>query len=176
MKVWQFIKNKYEASLPVMLLYVLESSGSSPGRRGFCMAVAADGKMCGSIGGGIMEHKFAEMVKARLAEGSGNNSIHKQIHDKAAGKNQSGMICSGEQTIFLHKVEEKDIQAVNALLESLAANKNGSLLLSQEGMFFNNEIPSTDFSFHQYSETEFELTEKTGIKTGYTLLEAGIVH
>lgn len=173
MKAWQFIKNKYEASVPVMLLYVLESSGSSPGRQGFNMAVAADGEMCGSIGGGIMEHKFIEMAKVRLVEGSGSNTIHKQIHDKAAGKNQSGMICSGEQTIFLHKIEEKDMQGIDAMLESVAANKNGSLILSQEGIFYQDEIPSADFIFQQYSETEFKLSEKTGYKNRLHIIGGG---
>lgn len=173
MKAWQFIKDKYEASVPVMLLYVLESSGSSPGRQGFNMAVAADGEMCGSIGGGIMEHKFIEMAKVRLVEGSGSNTIHKQIHDKAAGKNHSGMICSGEQTIFLHKIEEKDMQGIDALLESIATNKNGSLILSQEGIFYHDEIPSADFIFQQYSETGFKLAEKTGYKNRLHIIGGG---
>lgn len=173
MKTWSFIKNKYEASVPVMLLYVLESSGSSPGRQGFCMAVSADGEMCGSIGGGIMEHKFIEMAKVRLTESSGNNSIHKQIHDKAADKNQSGMICSGEQTIFLHKVGEKDMQRIDALLESVAANKNGALVLTQEGIDFLDDIPAADFTFYQYAETEFYLAEKTGYKNRLHIIGGG---
>ena len=49
-----------------MLLYVLESKGSSPGRQGFFMAVNSNGEMEGSIGGGIMEHKFVEMAKEKL--------------------------------------------------------------------------------------------------------------
>lgn len=173
MKVWQFIKDKYEASVPVMLLYVLESSGSSPGRQGFCMAVAAGTEMCGSIGGGIMEHKFVEMAKARLAEGSANNSVHKQVHDKAAGKNQSGMICSGEQTIFLHRITEKDMQAINALIESVSANKNGSLILSREGVSFDEQIPSSDFIFRQHSGSEFQFVEKTGYKNKLHIIGGG---
>ena len=36
-----------------MLLVVAESSGSSPGRQGYKMAVGADGGLSGSIGGGF---------------------------------------------------------------------------------------------------------------------------
>ncbi len=49
-----------------MLLYVLESNGSSPGRQGFFMGVNSLGEMEGSIGGGIMEYKFVEMAKGKL--------------------------------------------------------------------------------------------------------------
>ena len=53
-----------------MLLYVLESKGSSPGRQGFFMTVNAKGEMAGSIGGGIMEHKFVELAREKLRAGS----------------------------------------------------------------------------------------------------------
>jgi xanthine dehydrogenase accessory factor len=68
MEVWQFIYDKFTAQVNIMLLYVLQSEGSSPGRQGFKMAVAADNSFCGSIGGGIMEHKFVEMAKAILQQ------------------------------------------------------------------------------------------------------------
>ena len=66
LKTWNLIWQSLERTVPVMLLYVLESKGSSPGRRGFFMAVNAKGEMEGSIGGGIMEHKFVELAKERL--------------------------------------------------------------------------------------------------------------
>ena len=68
LQVWKLIDNSLNSNIPVMLLYVLESSGSSPGRQGFFMAVNANSEMEGSIGGGIMEHKFVELAKERLQE------------------------------------------------------------------------------------------------------------
>src|SRR5678810_889414 len=100
--VWRQISKCLAENIPVMLLYVLESKGSSPGRQGFFMAVNANGEMSGSVGGGIMEHKFVEMAKSKLNQSATEFSVHHQLHDKHAGKNQSGMICSGEQTIFLY--------------------------------------------------------------------------
>ncbi len=47
--VWQFIADKFSAGTAVILLYVLESEGSSPGRQGFNMAIAADGDFFGTI-------------------------------------------------------------------------------------------------------------------------------
>ena len=61
--IWQLINKSLQQQVPVLLLYVLQSEGSSPGRAGFFMAVNAAGDIEGSIGGGIMEHKFVEMAK-----------------------------------------------------------------------------------------------------------------
>src|ERR1043165_1596774 len=108
LQVWNLINKSLGKNIPVMLLYVLESKGSSPGRQGFFMAVNAKGDMQGSIGGGIMEHKFVEMAREQLRVVSDElraPDLRKQVHNKSAAKNQSGMICSGEQTIFLFKLK-----------------------------------------------------------------------
>src|SRR5678809_374186 len=99
--VWRQISKCLAENIPVMLLYVLESKGTSPGRQGFFMAVNAKGESEGSIGVGIMEHKFVEMEKGKLLDDSRETlagTLRKQIHGKSAATDQSGMICSGEQT------------------------------------------------------------------------------
>ncbi len=174
--IWKFVIESFEKNISVMLLYVLESSGSSPGRRGFFMAVNAKKEMEGSIGGGIMEHKFVELAKEQLQVTSNKLSegkIRKQIHDKSAGKNQSGMICSGEQTIFLYKIKEKDIKHIEELISSLEKNKNGALHLSSEGILFNDSPPGKDFEFNLMSEEEWSYTEKTGYKNHLYIIGGG---
>lgn len=173
MKVWQFIHDKLQRTIDVMLLYVLESNGSSPGRQGFAMAVAADGELCGSIGGGIMEHKFVELAKARLAENKDWNDIQKQVHDKTAGSHQSGMICSGDQTIFLYKVKPADAPAIQQVLLTLQEHKNGTLNLEPGGISFSAAIPATDYHFEQYTEEDFLLTEKIGFKNVLHIIGGG---
>ena len=181
--IWKFIKKSFEENIPLMLLYVLESSGSSPGRQGFFMAVNAKKEMEGSIGGGIMEHKFVEMAKERLQEirnkiqeirnDKVTGEIRKQIHDKAAGKNQSGMICSGEQTIFLYNISEKDIDAVEKLISSLEKNKNGTLVLTAKGILFYDEAPKKDFDFNLITEEDWTYAEKTGYKNHLYIIGGG---
>lgn len=97
MSVWNFILDKISALQDVMLLHVLESEGSSPGRQGFKMAVAADGTFFGTIGGGIMEHKLVEKAKSMLQQNENAVLLMRQHHDKEHANNQSGMICSGSQ-------------------------------------------------------------------------------
>lgn len=160
--VWRFIKDSLDASVPVMLLYVLESRGSSPGRQGFFMAVADTGRMEGSIGGGMMEHKLVEKAKnkmhrARSSEQEAKDKpqsgeVIKQVHDKDAGKNQSGMICSGEQTVWLYTVQQKDTGAVNEIIACLTLIQGASLQLSPNGIACKKETSACDFSFVKNAE------------------------
>ncbi len=174
--IWKFINKSFSENIPVMLLYVLESSGSSPGRQGFFMAVNAKKEMEGSIGGGIMEHKFVEMAKEKLQIAPYSlqeGEIRKQIHDKVSGKNQSGMICSGEQTIFLYHINEKDIHLVEKLISSLEQNKNGTLHLSPEGILFKDSTPKKDFEFDLKTDEDWSYAEKTGYKNHLYIIGGG---
>ena len=172
--IWRLIITSLKQNTPVMLLYVLESKGSSPGRQGFFMAVNAKGEMEGSIGGGIMEHKFVEMAKKRLREQEGKEQeIRKQHHDKSAAKSQSGMICSGEQTIILYPVKQTDSVIIHNIISSLEQNKNGTLHLSPSGVNFSTTEPEKDFQFAMQSEDDWEYAEKTGYKNHLFIIGGG---
>jgi len=171
--VWNFIFNSLREAVPVMLLYVLESKGSSPGRQGFFMTVNAKGEMAGSIGGGIMEHKFVELAREKLRAGSQESGVRKQIHDKATEGNQSGMICSGEQTILLYPIQTKDAKHIENIISSLLQNKNGTLILSPEDFQFISNIPADDFEYHFQSEDNWLYNEKTGYKNHLYIIGGG---
>lgn len=172
MTVWEFILEKHVAGIPTAFLLVLKSSGSSPGRQGFKMAVAADGSMNGTIGGGIMEHKFVEMARNELQHSFMDAQTIRQIHDKTAARNQSGMICSGEQTIFLYQINEKDIPAIQALQESLNKNINGLLTVTNKGISFSGEVPSFHYSLDE-TDDHFVYKEKTGRKNVLHIIGGG---
>jgi xanthine dehydrogenase accessory factor len=171
---WNLIRNSMESKIPVMLLYVLESKGSSPGRQGFFMAVNASGLMDGSIGGGMMEHKFVEMAKEKLHSSSTRGTeIKKQVHDKSAVKNQSGMICSGEQTILLYTLRPEDLNHVKNIIQSLEQNLNGTLTLSPAGILFYADPPEVDYGFFIPSESDWLYVEKTGFKNNLYIIGGG---
>jgi xanthine dehydrogenase accessory factor len=146
----------------VLLLYVLESRGSSPGRQGFFMVVNGEREAEGSIGGGIMEYKFLEMAREMLRRGAPVLSVRRQVHHKEVTKDQSGMICSGEQTILLYTLRAGDVAALDLLLESLELNRNGCLRLSPAGIGFSAVAPEAGFYFEQRSEDDWVYLEKTG--------------
>ena len=173
METWQFILQSLRENIPVILLYVLESKGSSPGRQGFCMAVNAQNKLCGSIGGGIMEYKFAEQAKAMLAAGEiVQPLVRRQVHDKEASE-QSGMICSGEQTIFLCPLQQSDTATVQQLVQSLEQHEPGQLRLSPNGISFSFTPMPEPFWYHYSAPDEWELLERTGIKNRLYIIGGG---
>ncbi len=170
---WNWIAANLQRNIATMLLYVVESSGSSPGRQGFFMAVNANGEMMGSVGGGIMEHKFVEMAKTKLEEDALESSIYKQYHNKSSPKHQSGMICSGEQTLLLLRIQQKDLPAIQQLLNSLQQSESGTLRLLPDGLYFNASIPDVAYSFSQQSPDSWSYTEKTGIHNHLYIIGGG---
>ena len=118
MAPWSFLLQKLGKRIPSMLLLVLQSEGSSPGRQGFKMAVSADGDLQGSIGGGIMEHKLVEKARAMLQNGnaSGITTIW-QHHDKQHPSDQSGMICSGSQQIAFIPLDDTALPILHDILQ-----------------------------------------------------------
>lgn len=173
---WRLISECLATGHPVALLYVVQSSGSSPGRQGFFMAVALDGRMEGSIGGGIMEHKLVELVKAQLQHSNGTINegvLLEQIHDKSAVKNQSGMICSGRQTNFLYRVKEEDNSTIQQIIACLQQNKAATLVLSPRGIRFVNQEPSAAFSFEEKKNETWIYKERLGYQNHLYIVGGG---
>jgi xanthine dehydrogenase accessory factor len=134
MNTWHYIRDKLLRSEPVMLLWVLESEGSSPGRRGFKMAVAGDGSFLGTIGGGIMEHKLVEKARSLLAAGQASVFLQRQYHDKQHTRDQSGMICSGSQLIAFVPLQARDATLVSELLQAYAGSRETRIGLTPQGL------------------------------------------
>ncbi len=162
LKLWQFIKEQLEQKQPVFLLCVMESKGSSPGRQGFKMAVI-EKDMSGSVGGGIMEHKFVELAREMLKRHELNTLLKQQIHSKSASANQSGMICSGEQTLAVYFVKPEDDNAVNKILTILENGEDASFKFTPQGFTILPDAGlDTQYVFEKKSETDFVFTEKMG--------------
>jgi xanthine dehydrogenase accessory factor len=150
--LWLFIEKCLKNDYAVVLLLVVESTGSSPGRQGFKMAVVRSTRntddssvLHGSIGGGIMEEKLVELAKDKLQNNDFTPFLKKQIHRKdtppdylGTGHSQSGMICSGEQTILFYPLKKEDLKTVKTIISclkkrvsskfSLAPKKNETVL------------------------------------------------
>jgi xanthine dehydrogenase accessory factor len=145
----RFIAEKIRANESVVLLQVVESIGSSPGRMGFRMAVAFDAKsgkssLEGSIGGGIMEQKLVALAVARLREGRSEGLLKRQIHRKNAPQDQSGMICSGEQTVLFYTLKADDLPIIEQILADLSVYTEGSLFLSKDGIKYVSGDSNSD--------------------------------
>ena len=111
---WALAAACLRAGTPVALLAVLHSQGSSPGRQGFKMTVTAT-TVAGSIGGGIMEHKWVELARQRLHNAGAAPLLRPQVHRREAPTDRSGMMCSGEQDVLLWPLTTADLPAVAAI-------------------------------------------------------------
>ncbi len=160
--VWNFIHNHLNNTESVILLCVVESRGSSPGRPGFKMAVSSTG-MAGSIGGGIMEHKFVELAKEKLKSLSDISFLKKQVHSKSAGINQSGMICSGEQTVIFLPVTSRHQNEIKKIIACLESGSPGLITINPGSISFSEyEKNIPDFSFNAQTESDWKYTERIG--------------
>ena len=99
----------------LVLMVVISNEGSSPGRKGFKMLINKT-QMYGTIGGGIMEHKLVELAESLLDKPTFEPFIKHQIHDKSAPKDQSGMICSGQQTIAFYDITTEFLPLAEQIL------------------------------------------------------------
>lgn len=120
MKTWQFLLNKLLVGQRAILLYVIDNKGSSPGRKGFKMALAEDGQFVGTIGGGIMEVKLLELARSKLKKQDLALVVKQQFHDKKHIENQSGLICSGEQAVAIISLDQHAKKAIQTIIDNTA--------------------------------------------------------
>ena len=172
-RLWFFMQEQVLKGKAVQFLCVLESSGSSPGRQGFKMAVTEDDLM-GSIGGGIMEFKFVETARDLIKKNKEETLVKKQVHAKNSSY-QSGMICSGEQTIVIYPVTE-DADTLFRIAKAIEGNVSGVLQLTPDGFaFFENENMEGTSTFEKTSDAVWIYREKTGYKNYLYIIGGGHV-
>jgi xanthine dehydrogenase accessory factor len=113
------------------------------------------------------------MAKARLRQQEPLTEVRHQVHDKQASTDQSGMICSGEQTIFLYSIQEQDQQAIQSIIDCLQQLQNGSLQLSPQGIAFSPSLPANDFFFEQTTEQDWQYSERLGYRNHLYIIGGG---
>jgi xanthine dehydrogenase accessory factor len=162
--MWKFVLSRLEEGTPVMVIVVVDRQGSSPGKQGFKMAVAGDGTLAGSVGGGVMEYQMVELARKRLADGEEGPLLKRQVHDPAAEAERSGLICSGEQTHAFVLLQQSDLNTVEALCKAEERALKGWLVIGPGGMSFSKEAPETPFgiSWQKLSEAEWRYIEAVG--------------
>ena len=173
-----------------MLLVVAESFGSSPGRQGYKMAVGVDGRLSGSIGGGVMEVNLVEQSRALLSEPPASAGgflsepraaatrflpLSQQIH-RENSPHASGMICSGKQTVIFKLLDPDSLETVEAIISALDDRQPFILRITHCG--FGSEPPQheaqiTDFRFEKTGETDFLFEEKLGYKNDLYIIGGG---
>jgi xanthine dehydrogenase accessory factor len=172
---WVNILEKLQNRKAVVLLYVVASEGSSPGRAGFRMMIAEDGDMRGSIGGGIMEHKLIEFAAGAMQQGRFEPFLKEQIHQSDIPKNRSGMICSGRQTIAFYYLDALEKLIMEKIVTSLKDNQSIALVLNQNNLNVFNLKEFSEMTFERPSSSEWVFRQKIGFKDSIYIVGAGHV-
>jgi xanthine dehydrogenase accessory factor len=167
-KLWQFAAARLRRNESVMLLLVAESAGSSPGRQGFKMIVAAD-ELAGSIGGGVMEVALVEQAKLKIKNSKLKNEsqIVEQIH-RENSPNRSGI-----QTVVFFRLNAEHLKTVRQIVAALAKNKPALLQISNSEFRISN-AQTDDFVFRfARLDDEFFYEEKLGSKNKLFIVGGG---
>lgn len=171
-----------------MLLVVAESSGSSPGRRGYKMAVAFDGELIGSIGGGLMEVNLVNQSREMLgtqarspasphsgetdAAESPTSFLKSQVHQKNS-PNSSGMICSGRQTVIFKLLTPEHASTIQTAINLLTNNRRTVLTIGPARFEVVPPESRTQSGFLRLSETDFLYQETLGPKEDLYIVGGG---
>ncbi len=126
MNIWNFLAEKLGKGKGCFLLTVIKSSGSSPGRQGFKMAVCDDGALYGSIGGGIMEYEIVEEIKTLFKSKKYEPRLIRKYHNK----NETGISLneySGEQIIIVQPLLGDTLSVINDISNCIDKNQTGIL-------------------------------------------------
>lgn len=141
-----------------ILMVVIANEGSSPGRKGFKMLVT-NNQLFGTIGGGIMEHKLVEYAQSLLTKSSFEPFIKHQIHDKSAPTDQSGMICSGRQTIAFYDITIDYLPTIDTIITQ------DNVTISYSNVGINAKIEKSE-TLAWYFEEKNSLVQKVYIIGG----------
>ncbi|MGI4833859.1 MAG: XdhC family protein [Janthinobacterium lividum] len=171
---WTLAAAALRAGQPAALLCVVRSAGSSPGRQGFKMAVTL-GAVAGSVGGGVMEHKWVELARQRLQAGDHAPLLRPQVHRREAPAHRSGMMCAGEQELLLWPLQPFDLEAISAIEAAVRGLGAGAAweVSAATGLRLAAAAPT---SFHEYQPGPvWHYCEQLGFRDELVIIGGGHV-
>jgi len=170
---WTLAAAALRAGRPAALLCVLRSEGSSPGRQGFKMTVTAEA-VAGSIGGGVMEHKWVELARQRLRDGDYVPLLRPQIHRREAPADRSGMMCAGEQEVLLWPLRPTDLPTIATIETALQTFSRGAWEVSEAtGLRLASAGPVDFFDYQPGAAWRYR--EHLGFRDQLTIVGGGHV-
>ncbi|HHL57475.1 MAG TPA: XdhC/CoxI family protein [Bacteroidetes bacterium] len=170
MQTWDFILAKLKNDTRLVLLVVIDSFGSSPGRKGFKMVVTEDGDLQGSVGGGVMEYRLVEQAR-RLFGTPRKPFIRRQDHHAENTEDSSGLVCSGSQVIAFYLLDKTFLPVA----EELAKAKSGQLTYNETAIRFTATENVENEQVEIFDNDHWILTEHHGYRHFLYLFGAGHV-
>lgn len=119
----KLMRSKLSAGEDLVLVTVIASSGATPRGAGARMLIGAEGRLCGTIGGGAVEYR-SEQIAARVLEEQTSCG-----HDFTLTKDDVqnlGMICGGACDVFFHYLPAGDAHTLTLCALAEAEFRRGS--------------------------------------------------
>ncbi|MFW9853201.1 MAG: XdhC family protein [Candidatus Thorarchaeota archaeon] len=171
---WKKTLEELKKGKNVVLIVIIERTGSAPNIPGAKMFITHDDSM-GTVGGGNSEHKLYERAKSLLKEGRvAVEKVHME-HREDSLEDSSGMICSGSQTFALIVLGENDIPDIGKIIESHVKAQPGVLTINEKGINFDfTDTLATDRNYFEEG-TSWTYQENTGIQNRLFCIGGGHV-
>ncbi len=142
--IWQWMQTHLAENRKLILMMVIDSQGSSPGKTGAKLAIAEDGSRFGTIGGGAVEHKLINKAVSLLnttSEKELKPLLMRECHHPSVTKEQSGMICGGEQTVAFYPCTKAELTTIENLAAVAASSQGIVLQADQSGLHWLDGKP-----------------------------------
>ncbi len=161
---WKFVRRQLQDGEPLFVAHVADHTRHCPGTTGAGIAVAEDGEIRGTIGGGILEANALKLARRVLNDGQFNPAYERLHHRKDAPvddrNSRSGLICAGTQTHVYHLVRPRtDLETVDTIVEKLDNDEPGLVRIGCDGMSLHDgALPDTiesPYRFETSDEWEF---------------------
>lgn len=118
--------DEIQAGHPVMLISVVRSVGSTPRTAGALMLAGKNGLLCGTIGGGLLEHRCLEIAAAQPAVPRRETFV---LDNRQAGS--LGMVCGGTSEVLFTPLDDPTL--FTAALDALHGHQTAWLCLPLSG-------------------------------------------
>jgi len=174
-KFWKYIENKLMENHSIILLIVVNSSKSSPGRAGFKMAISDDKTIMGTIGGGIMEFDIINEVNKLLDKNELVGFFRKLVHSKTGDGDKSGLICGGIQTIVFKSLLKSDLPIIKSILQSIKLQTSGLLQIDEHHFTFSPELSIEEDLLFSSTNESWIFKENIGIPNRVYIVGGGHV-
>lgn len=113
--VFSKISEELEHRHDLMLVTITSKSGSSPRGAGAQMLVGESGRLCGTIGGGAVEHQAVQFARELLEQGRSAE----RTYGLAPG-GDADMICGGEVDVRFRCLAPSDVRELEAIAREWA--------------------------------------------------------
>ncbi|MCJ7554728.1 MAG: XdhC family protein [Ignavibacteriaceae bacterium] len=175
-QLWSFIVNKLVSNIPVIFIVVAETTKSSPGRAGFKIAIAKDGSIFGTIGGGIMESDLINESRSLLNKNESITIARKLHHTNAGEKDKSGLLCGGTQTVIIKSLYKNNLEVVESILNHFQNLETGLLVITPSNFSIKQKnINEEQIIWNFVSDNDWQFEENIGYPDTIYIIGGGHV-